>query len=92
MNRTPLSHARYEPGEILGRGAQALVLRVTDRESPTRPLVAKVWQAGVFHAALLAGEFALLMRLHVPGLVRAHDFGRDSETGFPFLVEDFVDD
>lgn len=91
MTSSILTHARYAPGEVLGRGAQALVLRVTDRESPNRTLVAKVWQTGVFHPELLAGEFALLMRLHLPGLVRAHDFGRDSVTGFPFLVEDFVD-
>src|SRR5205823_1359766 len=36
------------------------------------------------------GEFALLARLRVPGLVRVHDFARDVH-GVPFLVEDFVD-
>lgn len=88
---TPLEHPRYLPGPVLGQGAQALVLRVTDREAPARPLVAKLWQPGLFDADLLGGEFALLSRLHVPGLVRAHDLGRDSATGAPFLVEDFID-
>ncbi|MCL4753388.1 MAG: sigma 54-interacting transcriptional regulator [Myxococcales bacterium] len=88
---TPLEHPRYLPGPVLGQGAQALVLRVTDREAPARPLVAKLWQPGLFDADLLGGEFALLSRLHVPGLVRAHDLGRDARTGAPFLVEDFID-
>jgi len=86
-----LEHARYQPGAVLGRGAQAVVMRVIDREAPERALVAKVWQPGVFEEELLAGEFALLARLHVPGLVRAHDLGRDERTGAPFLVEDFID-
>ena len=87
----PLNHPRYLPGPALGQGSQALVLRVTDREAPGRALVAKVWQPGVFDADLLAGEFALLSRLHLPGLVRAHDLGRDATSGAPFLVEDYVD-
>ena len=85
-----LAHPRYEPISVLGRGGQGLVLRVRDREAPERPLVAKVWRAGAFDAAQLAAEFALLRRLDIPGLVRAHDFDRDRRTGAPFLVEDFV--
>ncbi|MBK7585462.1 MAG: sigma 54-interacting transcriptional regulator [Myxococcales bacterium] len=88
---SPFEHPRYLPGPELGRGAQAVVLRVTDREAPTRALVAKLWQPGLFEEHLLAGEFALLSRLHVPGLVRAHDLGRDTTTGAQFLVEDFVE-
>ncbi len=86
-----LQHPRYLPGPVLGRGAQGVVLRVTDRESPSRALVAKLWQPGAFDEQLLMGEFALLSRLHVPGLVRAHDLGRDEVSEAPFLVEDFVD-
>src|SRR3954467_5755245 len=85
-----LLHPRYEPGPVLGRGGQGMVLRVHDRESPERPLVAKIWLAGTFEQSVLAAEFALLRRLDIPGLVRAHDFGRDQRTGAPFLVEDFV--
>ncbi|MBI3205415.1 MAG: sigma 54-interacting transcriptional regulator [Myxococcales bacterium] len=88
---TLLAHPRYLPGPVLGRGGQAVVLRVTDREAPARALVAKLWQPGAFDEDLLRGEFALLARMHVPGLVRAHDLGRDAETGAPFLVEDFID-
>ena len=84
-------HPRYEPGPVLGRGGQGVVLRVRDREAPERPLVAKIWLAGTFEPSALAAEFALLRRLEIPGLVRAHDFGRDQRTAAPFLVEDFVD-
>lgn len=86
-----LVHPRYEPGPILGRGGQGVVMHVRDREAPERPLVAKVWLSCAFEPAQLAAEFALLRRLDVPGLVRAHDFDRDQRTGAPFLVEDFVD-
>ncbi|MEZ4219702.1 MAG: sigma 54-interacting transcriptional regulator [Polyangiaceae bacterium] len=85
-----LEHSRYTPGATLGRGAQGVVIRVTDREQPSRPLVAKLLAAGT-DAATLQGEFALLARQAIPGLVRAHDFGRDEASGAPFLVEDFVD-
>jgi len=91
MTTPTLVHARYEPGEELGRGAQGVVLRVVDREAPERPLVAKVWLSGRFDASALQGEFALLRRLDIPGLVRAHDLGRDARTGAPFFVEDFVE-
>src|SRR5690349_12673819 len=92
MTSTPtLTHARYRAGELLGRGAQGFVLRVTDREDPERALVAKVWHSAAFEAELLAGEFALLARVRAPGLVRAHDLSRDESTGAPFIVEDFVD-
>jgi len=87
---TTLSHPRYAAGEVLGQGAQGVVLRVTDREAPERALVAKVWQAGRFPEAALRGEFALLARLSLPGVVRAHDFGVDERTSAPFLVEDCV--
>jgi serine/threonine-protein kinase PknK len=90
MNDALLVHARYEAGEVLGRGAQGVVLRVTDREQPGRGLVAKLWHAGSFDESALAGEFALLRRLDIPGLVRAHDWGRDERTQAPFFVEDFV--
>jgi hypothetical protein len=63
---------------------------VRDRESPRRELVAKLWRAGVFSEALLEGEFSLLSRLRIPGLVRAHDLARDRGSGAPFFVEDFV--
>jgi transcriptional regulator with GAF, ATPase, and Fis domain/tetratricopeptide (TPR) repeat protein len=38
----------------------------------------------------ITGEFALLARNRIPGLVRAHDLSRDAETGQPFIVEDHV--
>ncbi len=85
-----IEHPRYEPFEVLGEGAQGLVVRVTDREAPGRALVAKVWKPGSFEPGLLEAEFALLARRRVSGLVRAHDLGRDTKTGAPFLVEDFV--
>jgi DNA-binding NtrC family response regulator len=68
-----------------------MVLRVRDREAPQLPLVAKVWRAGTFDPSALAAEFALLRRLDIRGLVRAHDFDRDERSGAPFLIEDFVD-
>jgi DNA-binding NtrC family response regulator/tetratricopeptide (TPR) repeat protein len=86
-----LSHPRYEPGEVLGMGAQGVVLRVVDREQPTRALVAKVWRARTDDEWRVEGEFALLARLRIRGLVRAHDFARDDRSGFAFFVEDFVD-
>jgi serine/threonine-protein kinase PknK len=90
VNPAPLlSHPRYLPGAVLGRGAQGLVLRVTDREAPERALVAKVLHGDV-RSELLA-EFALLARTRIPGLARAHDLGRDAATGATFLVEDFID-
>src|SRR5687768_5921275 len=67
-----------------------MVLRVQDREAPERALVAKVWlQTRVAQSAIEA-EFCLLRRLDVPGLARAHDFGRDQRTQAPFFVEDFI--
>jgi serine/threonine-protein kinase PknK len=92
MKRAPLLvHPRYEVGAELGRGAQGVVVRVVDREAPERPLVAKVWRAARWDDAALRGEFALLSRLVVPGLVRAHDWGRDQRSGAGFFVEDFID-
>jgi DNA-binding NtrC family response regulator len=88
-----LSHPRYESGALLGRGAQGAVLRVVDREDRDRPLVAKLWHGTAqaeAHAAI-AGEFALLSRARIPGLVRAHDLARDESSAALFLVEDFVD-
>ncbi|WP_437479316.1 sigma 54-interacting transcriptional regulator [Sorangium sp. So ce1014] len=85
-----VAHARYEPGEILGHGAQGVVGRVIDREARGRELVAKVFRQGAFREDTLLGEFALLARLRVPGVVRAHDLGRDERTGVPFLVEEYV--
>ena len=85
-----LEHARYICGEVLGEGAQGVVVRVIDRERPTLSLVAKVQGAGAAaSAAHLEGEFALLARVRVPGLVRVHDFARDAR-GVAFLVEDLV--
>src|SRR5258707_8555638 len=86
-----LVHPRYEAGEALGSGGQGIVLRVVDREAPRRALVAKVLRESAFGRESIAGEFALLARLRIAGLVRAHDFGRDAESGAPFFVEDFVD-
>jgi serine/threonine-protein kinase PknK len=94
MSRAPsavFEHARYLPGPELGRGAQGVVLRVHDREAPSRALVAKLWLDGAFREQALLGEFALLARARVPGLVRAHDLARCARTGAPFLIEDFVD-
>jgi len=85
-----LTHARYLPGPILGRGGQGVVGRVVDREAPDRALVAKVWRPGAFREEALYGEFALLARLRVPGVVRAHDLGRDERSGAPFFVEELV--
>ena len=89
-----IEHARYTCGEVLGEGAQGLVVRVIDRERPSLPLVAKVSRRASERRdapdAHLEGEFSLLARLRVPGLVRVHDFTRDAR-GVPFLVEDFVE-
>src|SRR6185503_6108626 len=68
-----------------------VVVRAVDREAPLRPLVAKVFRAGAFREHALLGEFALLARTNIPGLVRAHDLGRCTRTGAPFLIEDFID-
>src|SRR5262245_11786075 len=87
----PFLHPRYEAGQELGRGGQGVVVRAVDREAPTRPLVAKVFREGAFREQALLGEFALLARTNIPGLVRAHDLGRCSRTGAPFLIEDFID-
>ncbi len=84
-------HPRYEAGAELGRGAQGVVVRVVDREAPARALVAKVWRGGAFREQALLGEFALLSRARIPGLVRAHDLGRCTRTGAVFLIEDFID-
>jgi serine/threonine protein kinase/tetratricopeptide (TPR) repeat protein len=90
-----IDHPRYTVYETLGEGAQGRVVRVVDRERPELVLAAKV----VRHEregsradvdAHLAGEFALLARLRIPGLVRVHDLGRDAR-GVLFLVEDLVD-
>src|SRR5512138_2496256 len=91
MSQGLLVHQRYEAGALLGRGAQGFVLRVIDREARELPLVAKVWRAGHFDESALLAEFGLLRRLQIAGLARAHDFGRDEQSGAPFLVEDFVD-
>src|SRR4051812_34656562 len=85
------SHPRYAAGEELGRGAQGVVVRAVDREAPARPLVAKIWRGGAFREQALLGEFALLARTNIPGLVRAHDLARCARTGAPFLIEDFID-
>ncbi|WP_437802585.1 sigma 54-interacting transcriptional regulator [Sorangium sp. So ce693] len=85
-----VAHPRYEPGEILGQGAQGVVGRVIDREARGRELVAKVFRQGAFREDTLLGEFALLARLRISGVVRAHDLGRDERTGAPFLVEEYV--
>jgi len=84
-------HARYEAWEELGRGSQGIVVRVIDRENPLVPLVAKVWQGQSFHETTLRGEFALLSRLRLPGLVRAHDLARCEQTGKLLLIESFID-
>ncbi len=91
MSAPLLVHRRYAAGALLGRGGQGYVLRVADREAPELSLVAKVWQSASFDASALEAEFSLLRRLDVPGLVRAHDFGCDEQSGAPFLVEDFVE-
>lgn len=85
-----LVHRRYVAREVLGRGGEGVVVRVRDREAPSRALVAKVLGRGV-DAKRIEGEFALLARVRVPGLVRAYDLARDEKTAAPFLVEDFVD-
>jgi len=89
-----IDHPRYASGELLGEGAQGVVVRVIDREQPELPLVAKLSRvpssATSAASASLAGEFALLARLRVPGLARVHDLARDRQ-GVPFLVEEFVD-
>jgi tetratricopeptide (TPR) repeat protein len=86
-----LRHARYEAGEVLGGGAQGVVGRVVDREAPDLLLCAKVWRPDAFREQALLGEFALLSRLRVPGVVRAHDLGRDERSGAPFIVEEYVE-
>ena len=80
------SHPRYEPGAILGEGGQGTVLRITDREDPARELVAKVYRRG---ASTIPGEFALLSRNRLPGLVRAHDLAKDEITGRAFSGRGF---
>jgi serine/threonine protein kinase len=95
LGTIPFSHSRYEAREVLGRGGQGVVLRVVDREAPSDALVAKVWSGGGAASGAddvtLAGEFALLARLRIPGLVQARDFGRDAASGATMFVEDFVD-
>jgi len=66
-----LDHPRYEAVELLGEGAQGRVVRVIDRERPNAKLVAKILRSSAPEHRL-AGEFALLARLHIPGLVRVH--------------------
>ncbi len=94
MGEPMIRSARYAAGGLLGRGGQGAVLRVVDREAPSRKLVAKIPFGSALgepaELAALAGEFALLSRLRVPGLVRAHDFAQDDD-GVPFFVEDFVE-
>src|SRR5688572_11362312 len=84
-----LDHPRYEASDVLGEGTQGRVVRVIDRERPGAKLVAKVLLTSAPEHRL-AGEFALLSRLRIPGLVRVHDFARDA-VGRPFLVEDLVE-
>lgn len=83
-----IDHPRYEAAEVLGEGAQGSVVRVIDRERPHAKLVAKVLRTSAPEHRL-AGEFALLSRLRIPGLVRVHDFARDA-AGRPFFVEDLA--
>lgn len=85
------AHPRYRRGPVLGRGAQGVVLQVQDCEDPQRPLVAKLYRPGLLAEAQLRAEFALLARMRVPGLVRAHDLGVCEADGAPFLVEDRID-
>src|SRR5688572_5502895 len=85
------SHPRYRAGVELGRGAQGAVLEVFDREEPERRLVAKLYRPGLLAETSLRNEFALLARMRVPGLVRAHDLGRNALDDAPFLVEDRID-
>src|SRR5262245_47814431 len=90
---TPIAfaHARYRAGAELGRGAQGAVFEVQDRDDPSRALVAKLYRGDLLAEASLRSEFALLARMRVPGLVRAHDLGRNELDGAPFLVEDRID-
>ncbi len=91
MPGATLTHPRYIPLGVLGRGAQGLVLSVQDRESPERKLVAKLWTRRLEDVAEARAEFALLARIRAPGLVHAHDFALDLRTGAPFFVEDRID-
>jgi DNA-binding NtrC family response regulator len=96
-----LHHERYVAGEIVGRGGQGVVVRVTDRSAPALPLVAKLGRGGTAGQrdaagdaagdAVLREEFAILSRLAIPGLVRAHDLARDDRTGALFFVEERID-
>jgi DNA-binding NtrC family response regulator len=86
-----LVHPRYEAGPVLGRGAQGIVLRVTDREDAGRALVAKLYRPGLLPETGLAAEFALLSRLRSRFVVRAHDLARNQRDAAPFLVEDLID-
>ncbi len=88
-----LHHPRYaplSPSALVGAGGQGSVLRVRDAEAPERALVAKVLHVDAPREPLL-GEFRLLAGLGVPGLVVARDLGWDTETGAPFLVEDYAE-
>ena len=84
-----LDHPRYTSKEVLGEGAQGTVVRVIDAERPSAKLVAKVWHE-TSSLARLEVEFALLARLRIPGLVRAHDLAHD-RSGRAFLVEDLAE-
>jgi transcriptional regulator with AAA-type ATPase domain/tetratricopeptide (TPR) repeat protein len=90
LQAVAFSHPRYSAEGELGRGGQAVVLRVRDRERPEALLAAKVYRPGAFDPEALAGEFALLSRLRLPGLVRAHDFGKTTD-GAPFLIEERIE-
>jgi serine/threonine-protein kinase PknK len=85
-----LTHSRYQPLALVNQGAQGVVFRVRDREQPERSLVAKLWKSQRFSTDALRSEFTWLSRLRLPGVVGVVDFGYDSCTGDPFLVEEWV--
>lgn len=75
---------------MVGAGGQGSVVRVRDLEVPERALVAKVLHVDAPRGSLL-DEFRLLARLGIPGLVVARDLAWDTESGVPFLVEDYAE-
>ncbi|MCC6773829.1 MAG: protein kinase, partial [Gemmatimonadaceae bacterium] len=73
----PALPARYEPQEVVGRGAMGVVWRVHDRvlarDVAVKVLAEYVADEGL--AARLAREARILARLEHPGVVTVHDAG-----------------
>ncbi|MSR46111.1 MAG: GAF domain-containing protein [Planctomycetes bacterium] len=70
---------RYQPLELLGRGASGEVLRVVDRVRGGPPLALKRVPAA--RAAAVQGEFRRLHALRSPGIPQVDELGLDPQSG-----------